>query len=407
MYLDLKSKLQMYKANTEKSAPVTRKQGPDVDELLAGTIYTSEDGSFFIVENTYPLTYLHGGCNLGSIAHCDISPVLKACHGTTLSLRAADFAFLDTETTGLSGGTGTVAFLIGIGFFTEEAFVLRQYFMRDYDEEYPMLLAINQLLSSFKGLITFNGKSFDWNLLLTRFTSNRIRPVLKTPVHLDLLYPSRTLWKLKLESCRLGSLEENILGEYRIDDIPGALIPSVYFKYLDDRDASEIKKVIVHNEKDILSMVSLLTRINSILSNPLAETKDSWELLGAGKIFEKLEQGDHAADCYHHCKYSDIHTVKETSMKKLAGIYKRNKEFEKSIEQLKLLLANASAPNIPVMIELAKQYEHRIKDTKKALETVQAAIDLCSQAGFLRNMYYSDLKSRLERLKKKNQKRSI
>lgn len=378
------------------------KKDPGTGGLPAGCVYSSSDGSCFVVENRYPLTYLHGGCSIGSILACDVTQVLKACGHAYGSSGINDFVFLDTETTGLSGGTGTVAFLIGLGYFEEDAFILRQYFMRDYDEEYPMLLAVNQVLASYKGLVTFNGKAFDWNLLLTRFTSNRIRPAMKDPIHIDLLYPSRMLWKLKLESCRLSSLEQNILEEYRIDDIPGAMIPAVYFKYIDSRDPGEMKKVIIHNEKDILSMVSLLVKIHSILQNPLNETDGSWELLGAGRIFEKFEDGTSAMDCYDKCTSSENREVKELSRKKLAGIHKKNKDYTRSIEQLKLLLEGSSTPSIPVMIELAKQYEHRLKDIGKAMEIVDQAVNACSKAAFLRNMYYSDLKKRLERLSRKN-----
>ncbi len=402
MYSDLRSKLQMYKSMPESKTAHSPKRGPDIDKVIQGTVCGNEEGSYFVIENRYSSLYLHGGYNMGCILDHDINPVTKACTGVKESVDIRKLAFLDTETTGLSGGVGTVAFLIGIGIFEGDTFVLRQYFMRDYDEEYPMLKAVNALLSSYKGLVTFNGKSFDWNLLQTRFTANRLRPLLKDPLHFDLLYPSRMLWKLSLESCRLSSLEEHILGEYRTDDIPGAMIPGIYFKYLDDRNAGDIKKVITHNEKDILSMVSLMTKINSLLGNPEKEATNGWELLGAGRIFEKHDEGESAINCFEQSSLSDNSALKELSLKKLAHINKRNKNYEKAVSQLKLIIEGSQTPNIPVMIELSKHYEHRLKDIPKALEVAQQAVDACLRAGFLRNMYYDELKNRLERLRRKS-----
>ena len=265
MYIDLRTKLEMYRSGQPAKEKEIKVTGPDIHEILEGTICNSESGSFYFIEKKYPLLYKHGNCTLDKAIGIDYSKLSKLITEASITLQSDSVIFLDTETTGLSGGTGTVAFLVGIGFFDKDVFVLQQYFMRDYDEEYPMLKAINEIFSSYKVLVTFNGKAFDWNLLQTRYTSNRLKSSIKAPIHLDLLYPSRILWKNKLENCRLSSIEENILKLKRIDDIPGSLIPSVYFKYLEDRNATEIKKVIIHNEKDILSMVTLIVRINILL----------------------------------------------------------------------------------------------------------------------------------------------
>lgn len=401
MYIDLRSKLEMYKKGQVNNQPNKKFIGPDIHEVIHGTICNNEWGSFYLIEKRYPLNHDHGGYNLGQAVEMDYSPMSKLFSASNPQICIKDLVFLDTETTGLSGGTGTVAFLIGAGFFENDAFILQQYFMRDYNEEPAMLKNLNDVLISHKGLVTFNGKAFDWNLLETRFTSSRMRIGLRDTVHIDLLYPSRMLWKLKYESCRLSALEENILKIRRIDDIPGYMIPGVYFKYLEDRNASEIKKVISHNEKDILSMVSLMARINSILGNPLNEARDAWELLGAGRLFERREDCNTAIVCYNKCTTSVNQTVRDMSLKKLAYIHKRNKDYSRATEYLESLLSCSKTPNIPAMIELAKLYEHRIKDIPKALSVVHEAVNFCSQAGFIRNLYYNDLKMRIERLKRK------
>jgi uncharacterized protein len=404
MIFDLRTKLEMYKNSQQNKETEIKVTGPDINEVIEGSVVSNESGSFYLIEKKYPFTYKHGGYTFEKAVSLDYSPLSKAVTDSKESLNLEDMIFLDTETTGLSGGTGTVAFLIGVGFFNKEGFVLQQYFMRDYNEETTMLKALNEIFSSHKVVVTFNGKAFDWNLLQTRYTSNRLRIGMKNPVHLDLLYPSRILWKQKLENCRLCSIEENILKLKRIDDIPGSLIPSVYFKYLDDRNANEIKKVIIHNEKDILSMVSLMTRINMLLSNPLSEAKDAIELLGAGRVFEKRENFELAMECFYKCSTSSNCYVKELSLKKLAFLYKRNRNYIKAVECLETVLAGSTAPNIPVKIELAKHYEHRVAEIGKALEIVRNALEICSQAGFIRELYFEDLKVRLERLKRKAQK---
>lgn len=401
MYIDLRTKLEMYKSSQLNKEDEVKVTGPDIDKVIEGSVITNDSGSFYLIEKKYPLTYKHGGYTLQKAISLDYSTLSKVVSDSGESLDLDKMIFLDTETTGLSGGTGTVAFLIGIGFFEKDAFVLQQYFMRDYNEEASMLRILNEVFSSRKVVVTFNGKAFDWNLLQTRYTSNRLRIGIKNPVHVDLLYLSRVLWKQKLENCRLSSIEENILKLKRIDDIPGALIPSVYFKYLEDRNAKEIKKVIIHNEKDILSMVSLMCRINILLSDPLSEARDAFELLGAGRVFEKQGNFDLAMECFNKCTTSSNCYVRELSLKRLAFLHRKNSDYLKAVECLETILIYSTAPNIPVKIELAKHYEHRVSEIRKALELVLGAITSCSQVSLMQELYFEDLKVRLERLKRK------
>ena len=407
MYQDLKSKLEMYKKSLAmKTDSVTRLHEPansnfDIDKLMDGYICNNGEGSCFVIEERYPASYIYGGGCIGDTEMLSTGVLRKICAEIHNDMSLRDFLFLDTETTGLSGGTGTVAFLIGTGFFDAGEFVLRQFFMRDYDEEPAMLTALNELLSKYKGLITFNGKAFDWNLLHTRFIFNRIKPSMSGPVHLDLLFPARKIWRLKLESCSLVSIEENVLEEYRTDDIPGAMIPSIYFKYLENRDARDIKRVIKHNKLDIMSMVSLLSRICSMIQNPLVETDRDRELLGVGKIFESSGDYQNVIDCFEACMDSECVMVKESASKKLSSIYKRSKNYEKAVEHWNNMLKDPSIPKIFPLIELAKYYEHKEKDPFKALEIVEEAVRISAGMGIMNNIYHKDLKKRLERLRRK------
>lgn len=422
MERDIISKLRLYVQQTEKSTQKThtewtnttreqdacKKDAPsrmpsrydkyEIHKIIDGYESDSTEYPCFIMEKRFPLSYLHGRYPLGEALTINQDALKRICPDISEELTLYDLLFLDTETTGLSGGTGTVAFLIGTGFFTKDAFVIRQYFMRDYDEESAMLKALSDLLVSYKGLVTFNGKSFDWNLLQTRYIFNRLKTPLKNAIHVDLLYPSRRIWRLKLESCALSSLEENILGEFRVDDIPGAMIPSIYFKYLIDRDAREIKRVIKHNEQDILSMVSLISKINELLRDPM-KIEDGQELLGLSRIFEACGERDSSIECMEKCIQSDNKYVKEVALKKLTLHYKRKGEYAKAVEHWNNMIEQSGNYDLFPMIELAKYYEHKEKNIKKALEITEKAVQTSYKMGMNNNIYKDDLKKRLNRLK--------
>lgn len=400
--MDLRSKLGLYREGVVKPpSPLKKHSSLDIDSLVPGSVCTNDYGNCYIIEKRYGLSHLHGGSRLGAALEID-SEKLAALGGIECaSLQPDRLLFLDTETTGLSGGAGTLAFLVGIGFFEKDAFVLRQYFLRDYNEEASMLAELKQLFNYFSGFVTFNGKSFDINLLQSRFISNRYRPSFSTMPNLDLLYPARKVWGLKLESCRLSSLEENILGEFREDDIPGAQIPSVYFKYLEDRDAGEIKRVISHNELDILSMVSLLTRLSIMVQSPLLETDGGFELLGMGKIFAANGKTDDMLQCLEACVDSIHYTVRMQAVKRLTGVYKRSGRVELALELWKAVERENPGFELFHLIEMAKYYEHKAKETDLALKVVEKAIQNCLHTGLKNGRQLEALKKRRDRLRKK------
>lgn len=399
--MDIRTKLGIYNENTDKKPVGTVSSGKDIPAGIPGTVCSNNDGSFYVMENRYPLSHIHGGCCLGAALNINERSLSWLCGKSDGAIPVNGFLFLDTETTGLSGGTGTVAFLVGTGFFEDGAFVVRQYFMRDYDEEPAMLRELNKVFSAYAGLVTFNGKSFDWNLLQGRFISNRIRILLKDPLHLDLLFPARRIWGLKHDSCRLSSLEENELEERRIDDIPGVLIPSVYFKYLEDRKTADIKRVIKHNELDILSMVSLLVKMSVMLDNPLSEAGGEHELLGLGRIFEARGEFEMTVDCFESCAKSANFSIKAAAVRRLTGMYKRNGDYDRAFEHCRQILADSGGSNLYSMIEIAMYYEHRVKDISKALEIVEKAVRFCLMAGLTENRQLLELRKRQERLRKK------
>lgn len=398
--MDLRSKLGLYKENNTKPE-IKKVETKAENTFVGGVVRENEDGSYMILEQKFPAAYLYGGFGLGEALLADSASLQKLGGTDADSLSAADLLFLDTETTGLSGGTGTVAFLIGTGFFEEDCFVMRQYFMRDYDEEPAVLRTLNESLSRFKGLVTFNGKSFDWNLLQSRFTFNRIKPAKRDPLNVDLLFPARRIWGLKLESCSLTSLEENILSEFRAGDIPGALIPSIYFKYLEDRDTSDIIKVIKHNELDILAMVALVRKMSQMLETPFSEDHGDYERLGLGKIFEISGELDNSIDCFESCGRSESILVRSASVRRLTKYYKKNGDFDRAMTHWQYSSGEQGGLSLFSMIEMAKYYEHREKDIPKALCIVEKALEMCRKTGLDNTNYLKELGKRRERLKRK------
>src|SRR3972149_4953454 len=233
-------------------------------------------GAYQLIENRYPLDFVHGPLPLAALLARDPPPAARlARNGALAGAGLRSLAFLDTETTGLAGGAGTLVFLVGIGAVEEDEFILRQYFLRDPGEEEAMLTALVQDLAPRTGWVTFNGRAFDLPLLETRLTLNRQRGALGQRPHLDLLMPARKLYPGRLASCSLGHIARHVLSILRDqEDVPGALIPQMYQDYLRTRDASEMHRVIYHNAIDILSMVTLAAHLLEVFATKV-ETPNS------------------------------------------------------------------------------------------------------------------------------------
>ncbi|HIE39501.1 MAG TPA: hypothetical protein EYH30_02365 [Anaerolineales bacterium] len=241
-----------------------------IERLVEGTFHDTPHGRCFVVEAAFPADHRHGGLPLG--AFLDLSSQVLAAVGGEPSLAGVDLAqtlFLDTETTGLSGGTGTMAFLVGLGFFEGDHFRILQVFLRDPGDEPALVHFLEERLPRFQALVTFNGRGFDLPILETRFILARRPFPLATIPHLDLLGPARRLWRGRLPSCALGALEREVLRVRRDQaDVPGGLIPYVYRDYLRTGDAREMTGVLYHNQVDVLSMVTLATRLGRAFADP-------------------------------------------------------------------------------------------------------------------------------------------
>ncbi len=211
-----------------------------------------------------------------------------------------EILFLDTETTGLSGGTGTIAFLVGVGWLENENFHSRQFFLPDFNHEGAMLEALAKLAGGFKVVMTFNGASFDLPLLRTRALMNRLKDPCRQLVSWDLLVPGRRLWSRVLPNCRQQTLEESLLGVRRgSSDIEGALIPQTWFDFLKTGDGEMITRVLHHNQRDLVGMVGIFSRVLDMAGRLQDgdERMSSWqEAWALGCIAEKAGLREDAAD---------------------------------------------------------------------------------------------------------------
>ncbi|MCH9014646.1 MAG: ribonuclease H-like domain-containing protein, partial [Gemmatimonadetes bacterium] len=183
----------------------------DLSKYVTGSYVPTSSGELFLARHTYDLDHIHGDYEIGSIDELNGKDLkILSPTGSEFRFDHRKVLFLDTETTGLAGGTGTAAFLIGLGYFLGNKFIVEQLFMRDYDEEAPMLNLLADKAKDFDQIVTFNGRSFDLPLLETRMILNRIEPALSRLRDIDLLHPARRIWGLSLSDCRLGTLEEEI-----------------------------------------------------------------------------------------------------------------------------------------------------------------------------------------------------
>jgi len=276
-----------------------------------------------------------------------------------------DCLFFDLETTGLMGGTGTFAFLLGFGFFKEEYFHIHQYFLPDFGIEYQLFERLQKQYSHKKHLVSYNGKSFDLPLLNTRFTMNRFPRLFKHLDHIDLLHLSRRLWKDSYESCNLGTIEENILNRHRTGDIPGAFIPQAYFDFLNNGRIHDIIKIISHNYLDILSLGELLLVLGDIEDN-LHKINDKKVLLRVAKL--AFEQRNHTI------LLSLLDRLQETDdfIYLLALSHKRKKAWKAAEIQWEKL-SKSEKYHFSALEELSKYHEHITKNHIKALQYAERA----------------------------------
>jgi len=378
-----------------------------LESILGGVEVNTPFGEHLLVERTYPGCHIHGNIRLDLIF--DISGEIIKLIAKSPDYDEFDFTravFIDTETTGLAGGSGTLAFLIGVGFFESGSFKILQYFISDYDRETAALYSLSQLLENFDSIVTFNGKAYDIPLLEARYMLSRMESPFNKPFHLDLLASARRLYKERLESVSLSSLEQNLLCLTREGDIPGSEIPAVYFRFLRDNNPYPLRPIFYHNRMDIFSMVTLAISMAQALENLLdSSTCQNQDYYCLGRVFEDMGMIEESIKCYKRAL--QVQGVREKSYMQLSLLYKRLGRWHEA-EGLWMAMVEANISPVFALVELAKYYEHKLKDYDRAAKATRKALENAyrksSLVGFALKEEILDLKRRLERIENKQSK---
>lgn len=348
-----------------------------IEQVVNGEVVSTPDGETYRVKEYFPFHFRCGEMTLDEILNIPTYPAHLLSKDQRLKeLDLGKTLFLDTETTGLSGGTGTFAFMVGLGFFQGDGFLIQQLFMRDYSEERASLSMLNDLLESFQFLVTFNGRHYDIPLLETRFILSRMASKIKEMPNFDLLYPSRKIWKGAYENCRLVTLESKLLGMERVDDVPSEWIPSLYFDYIQTGDARKIHRVFYHNQMDIFAMVALTGRIHLIYHDPqAARPRKGIEHFALGRLFWDHGHREKAIPCFEIAlKRCDDDLAWEV-MRWLSLAFKKTGQGEKARSLWEEMGGWHPKKDAFPYIELAKYHEHRLKDCEGAIAYVDKALE--------------------------------
>ena len=251
-----------------------------------------------------------------------------------------DILFLDTETTGLSGGTGTYIFLIGVAHFAGQELVLRQHMLLDLGAEREFIEQLKREIEPFRACASYNGKSFDLPIIRTRFVMAIRSELTVDDSHLDLLHPARRLWRDRFGSTTLRQLEESILDDGRVTDIPGWLIPDAYFHYLRKRDPAIIAPVLEHNARDVISLVRITDRVaRAVLAARTGRAPDhAPAALALARVFEKTSELDAAFACYESAYYDGDNTLRTKLALAFARHLERRGELDRALRMLETLL---------------------------------------------------------------------
>jgi uncharacterized protein YprB with RNaseH-like and TPR domain len=359
---------------TPKKLPAQR-AAKGIQAYVEGQVLSNCYGEFFRAREEFPFGRPYGKLRIGDIASADLNPLQLFLREARLP-EVERLVFLDTETTGLAGGTGTCAFLIGIGAAEGSKFAVRQFFLRDYPEEKAMLQALAEALEPYTGLVTFNGKTFDVPLLETRYTLARLKSPLARLIHLDALHPARRLWKLRLESCQLTNLESAVLGINRDGDVPGSEIPQLYFDYLRTGEARGLQPVFYHNALDIITLAALTVELARTVGDAgAAPLESSLDLFSLSRIFGAAGARDKSvATCQQALARGLPEQVESRALYHLAMQLKRQRQHEMAVEAWLELTRRDSPLAIEAFEALAIHFEHLRHEAAQALEFTQAAL---------------------------------
>ena len=350
-----------------------------IERVVGGELVDTGAGTLLRLQHHYSIGHSHGRQRLED-AFAASPDVLRLLARPGDEPAAPErMLFIDVETTGLAGGTGTYAFLVGVGALDGHRFSVTQYFMRDLDEEPALLAALAPQLEAASFLVTFNGSAFDLPLLETRFILSRRRWRAELP-HVDLLRPARRVWTWAFPDCRLSTLEREALGLAREDYIPGAMIPALYFQYLRTKNARALGRIFTHNRDDVIALVALLGWLVRALADDPSRPLSAHERLGLGRLLEPADP-DRSLAHYRQALAEGLTGLGAlAACLRAAAWEKRRERWDTACELWRTAVAVGVFDPRP-WEELAKFHEHRAREFTVARELVADALARARETG--------------------------
>lgn len=380
--------------------------GIPIEKIIPGKSYSTIFGDAFVFEKQYSPDYRHGMIDFNG--RFDLTTLLAWSRlPVDPPIQIDEIVFLDTETSGLAGGSGTLVFLVGLGYWKQGNYHITQVFLRHPAEEDAFLTALDELITPFRIMVTYNGKSFDAPLLNNRYILNGFNNPLKEKHHIDLLSLTRRIWRNRLNDRSLGNLEQEILGFHRsAEEIPGWMVPQMYFEYLQTQNADPMKGVFYHNEVDIVSLSALFVHLANLLQNPLeANERQSLDWIAIARLYEELKDYDRAVQLYEASLKIGLptHFFIQT-LYRFASLYRRTGEYDKA---LVLWMKAVEFNEVEACVEIAKYYEHHQKSHYQALEWTETALKFLNTLPlprYIKKQKIKELEHRRNRLLQKSGK---
>ena len=367
-----------------------------VADTLGGDILERDGGVAIVVDRFYPPDHQHGLLRLGDVPGRGLAaaPELALLGGVPEPLDRDPRAllFVDLETTGLSGGAGTYAFLVGCAFFEPHGFRIRQYFLPGYQHERRLLAEVESLLRQSAAIVSYNGKSFDVPVLETRYQFNRLPAPFEQMAHVDMLHPARRLWKgtaapgawPDTDSCRLTTLERSLFGVRRLGDVPGFEIPARYFDFMRSGNAAPLEPVLEHNRLDLISLAALTARAIHLLKTAPASSSTARESLGAGRLLERAGRLSEAECCFRDAvdrarveRGPDGTWIRAEALRAVAIRCRRDGRYPEAVEAWQAIADDRRAPagiRRDALEALAIHFEHRARDLTVARRFAQLSL---------------------------------
>jgi len=395
---DLRNKLNRVRNLVGRSRPARKTDHPEryrsMAEQIGAELLTNFAGAYCLRRTIYSKSYRHGEVLMSSLDSrrwLPLSAFSPDDQPGEVALR--DLVYIDTETTGL-GGAGVVPFLIGCGSHTSSGFEVRQYIIPDYSDETAMLEALLEEFGDKSTLVSYNGRAFDIPIVRNRMIINRVAREVPMAGHIDLLQATRRLFRRRLKDCTLGNVERRLFGFKRQDDIPGYLIPSVYFEWLSEQSLDLMTDVLEHNCLDIVTLAFLADHIARIFESEgeaLAQPEDIHSL---ARVYGRRKQNKSVNELYRRMAAESPAEPPEDARWYHSLIFKRSGDWEQAVELWQSLEDSPTREGYWANLELAKYFEHRCKEYAQALTRACRARRICPYG----STHQAQLDHRLRRL---------